>query len=266
MGNGSSTSMWKDLWDFRIPEYAFPELYSFAKRKNWSVMSEKAVEDLVQLFHLPLSSEAFMQLPVILDALEHNAITQDPNTWTYIWGSHLFTPLKAYKHLTGNMHIHPCYTWLWKSAAQHKHKVFFWLLIKDRLSTRNLLRRRNMELPSYNCVLCTSSVEETTFHLFLECPFAQQCWLLLQLHVSDPMNLFASLEAFKYQLHIPFFMDVIILLSWCIWMERNVLIFRNIIPSVQNCKERFCKEFALVILRAKNHLPLLMSTWIDTTL
>uniref|UniRef100_A0A0A8ZD98 Reverse transcriptase zinc-binding domain-containing protein n=1 Tax=Arundo donax TaxID=35708 RepID=A0A0A8ZD98_ARUDO len=35
---------------------------------------------------------------------------------------------------------------MWKSCAQGKHKFFFWLLLKDRLNTRNLLKRKNRVL------------------------------------------------------------------------------------------------------------------------
>jgi hypothetical protein len=35
-----------------------------------------------------------------------------------------------------------------------KHKVFFWLLLKDRLSTRDLLQRQHLVLGSYTCDLC----------------------------------------------------------------------------------------------------------------
>jgi hypothetical protein len=35
-----------------------------------------------------------------------------------------------------------------------KHKVFFWLLLKDRVSTRDILRRRNQPLDIYSCELC----------------------------------------------------------------------------------------------------------------
>jgi hypothetical protein len=38
---------------------------------------------------------------------------------------------------------------MWKGDNLGKHKFFFWLLLKDRLSTRNLLRRKNMHLTSY---------------------------------------------------------------------------------------------------------------------
>jgi hypothetical protein len=33
-----------------------------------------------------------------------------------------------------------------------KHKFFFWLLLRDRLNTKNLLRRKTNILEDYNCV------------------------------------------------------------------------------------------------------------------
>lgn len=36
-----------------------------------------------------------------------------------------------------------------------------------------------MYLDSYHCVLCQSSVEETSEHLFFKCPFAKDCWIEL---------------------------------------------------------------------------------------
>jgi hypothetical protein len=49
-------------------------------------------------------------------------------------------------------------------------------MIRDRLNTRNLLRRKNMHLEDYSYVLCNSGQEETSWHLFFECPFSQLCW------------------------------------------------------------------------------------------
>lgn len=119
-----------------------------------------------------------------------------------------------------------------------------------------------MHLDDYNCVLCAHSVEENRNHLFLDFPFAQQCWSLIQLHIGpgDPQQ---TLLELKYQLRVPLFMDVIILMCWAIWMVRNDLIFRELQPSMQDCKQHFEKEFALAMLRAKRDLPELMDIWIN---
>lgn len=100
-------------------------------------------------------------------------LTQSNDIWSYKWGSSLFSTRKAYKHLLGSIAMSPVYNWLWKSSCQSKRKFFFWLFLKDRLSTREILRRRNMELPSYSCVLCFLNTEESLHHLFMDCPFAR---------------------------------------------------------------------------------------------
>lgn len=87
-----------------------------------------------------------------------------------------------YKALIGHIEVDPTFKWLWKSCCQTKHMAFSWLQIKDRLSSRNMLRR-NMTLDSCNCGLCSLAVEETREHLFLFCPFARQCWGILCLYI-----------------------------------------------------------------------------------
>jgi hypothetical protein len=67
----------------------------------------------------------------------------------------------------------PLFSWLWLWSSENfgKHKFFFWLLLKDYLNTRNLLRRKNKVLEDYNCAIGNSGTEETCMHLFFECSF-----------------------------------------------------------------------------------------------
>jgi hypothetical protein len=63
--------------------------------------------------------------------------------------------------------------WVWKSDCIPTIKFFAWLLLNDRLNTRNILRRRKKFLEEgYNCVLCQEEIEETSEHLFFECSAA----------------------------------------------------------------------------------------------
>jgi hypothetical protein len=71
--NGRSCNMWTDLWGSLVPCQAFPELFSFAKRKSISVQKAKEIESLEQPFHLPLSTQDFQQLNDLLEALEQHA-------------------------------------------------------------------------------------------------------------------------------------------------------------------------------------------------
>lgn len=120
------------------------------------------------------------------------------------------------------------------------------------LDAEKILRRKNRPLPSYDCVLCQHPDLETVEHLFLRCPFAVLCWDIfhLVLPTGDP---FEVLECFRLQLNSNFFMDIIIIMSWCIGMERNDLIFTNFQPNLNSVRQRFKIEFALVILREKEH-------------
>jgi hypothetical protein len=93
--------------------------------------------------------------------------TEEKDVWGYIWGSVFFSASKAYKQMSGHLPIHAAFKWLWKSSCQNKHRVFFWLILKGRLNTRGMLRRRNMDLESFSCVLCNAQVEETIDHLLL---------------------------------------------------------------------------------------------------
>src|SRR4051812_36964431 len=70
----------------------------------------------------------------------------------------------------------PIYNRIWKSAVMLRYKIFFWLLIHDRINSRNFLKRKNFHIPSYSFVLCTLDTEETSYHLIWDCPFALGCW------------------------------------------------------------------------------------------
>lgn len=145
----------------------YPELFSFVRNKAATISSVFSQQDLSALFMLPLSSEAFQHLQALQSFIDHFSLTEQEDTWTPHWGKS--SAAKTYRYLIGHRHTPQIFKWLWKCFCQPKHKVFFWLVLKDRLSTRNVLRRKHMDLDSYTCVLCQSLAEETCEHLFLHC-------------------------------------------------------------------------------------------------
>lgn len=160
-------------------------MFSFAKNKSISVQVALTSQNFSDLLHLPLSQEALAQFQELTHGLEQMVLSEDINKWSYVWGSTSFSSTRIYKELVDHPVVDQAFRWLWRCPCQPKHKVFLWLLLKDRLSTRNILRRRHMNLESYNCVLCTDSMEETLEHLFLRCTFARQCWNLLGITVPQ---------------------------------------------------------------------------------
>ena len=144
-----------------------------------------------------------------------------------------------------------------------KEILFFLLVLKNRLSTRSLLRRRNMLLQDYTCVFCLLNVEEDPLHLFFHCPFSQACWFSLNVFLPNSDDILDIVDSIKHQLNQSFFMEIIVTMCWAIWIMRNDIIFRNLGHSVQRCRSVFKKEFALVILRAKTSLHPRIVSWLE---
>ncbi|GJN32254.1 hypothetical protein PR202_gb20745 [Eleusine coracana subsp. coracana] len=73
-----------------------------------------------------------------------------------------------------------------------------------------------MILHSYTCELCILQREETLRHLFLRCNFAKSCWQ--SIGVSFPNTMFPTrvVSHVKRSLQLPFYMEIIIIMSWCI--------------------------------------------------
>jgi hypothetical protein len=61
VGDGTSVLFWSDIWNDLLLQDKFPRLYSFAKNKSISVASILNTAQMEDLFHLPLSTEAWQE-------------------------------------------------------------------------------------------------------------------------------------------------------------------------------------------------------------
>jgi hypothetical protein len=172
-----------------------------------------------------------------------------------------FSASKACKFLIGHRQVPPAFKWLWKCLCQPKHKVFFWLLIKDRLSTRNII-----QLDSYNSVLCQLSFEETTQHLFIDCQFSKDCWNLIGISFQTNSDIMDAINHIRDQSHPSFFMAIAILMCWSIWIVRNDFIFKGVQPNINMAKEVLKKELSILSFRTKASLSLTFDLWFQNLL
>jgi hypothetical protein len=163
----------------------------------------------------------------------------------------------------GNQWTHPIFTWLWKSKCQPEHKVFFWLLLKDRLNTRTLLRQRAMLLDSYTCDNCILQAEETVTHLFFRCSFARRCWSFIRISPPCSTDLINTILRIRRRWQVPWKLETIILLTWCIWKSRNNWVFNEIPPTVEGCRDMFKTEMNLLCHRVKPVIGDKIKTWIQ---
>lgn len=61
IGDGKSMYFWTDLWHNNYLYQGFPHLFSYARNPNITIEKAIQVEFLEDLFHLPLSVEAFAE-------------------------------------------------------------------------------------------------------------------------------------------------------------------------------------------------------------
>ena len=127
--------------------------------------------------------------------------------------------------------------------------------MNDKINTRNLLRRKRMNVVSTDCVLCGSSQEETCEHLFFTCHFAQLCWSALHMFWDLSLPVIGMIEEGRGNFsHRSCYMEVVILACWSMWTHRNNIVFDNGVASFPIWKQEFRTLFAMVVHRAKPSL------------
>ena len=186
------------------------------------------------------------------------------DSWSYIWGNAEFSSQKAYKAMIGFSPAPKIFSILWKSSCQAKHKFFFWLLLHDRLNTRNLLRRKNFVIQSYQCVIESCNEEETLVHLFWACSFAKKCWDFICPQRDRDLSILEAFEDMRLKMNLPFAIEVIILLAWGIWIVRNNKIFKDQNAEFNTWKAIFLQELRLLVHRLKKKHVNSFNEWINS--
>ena len=124
-----------------------------------------------------MSEQAYQEYLSLIFDDPFQQLSNEPDIWSYIWGNDKYSSRKVYA--TNFLHVQPpaYLKWIWKSKCTMKVKVFGWLLMIDRLNTRDMLDRKLCALAGsdLNCVLCTSGQIETLFHHFFSCSFSTEC-------------------------------------------------------------------------------------------
>jgi hypothetical protein len=81
-------------------------------------------------------------------------IDQSKDNWHYIWGDSTHSSSKLYHLSHKNLQLPRPFIWIWDSRCANKFKVFSWLQLRDRLSVRDILRRKNTNFKTTNTIVC----------------------------------------------------------------------------------------------------------------
>ena len=222
-------------------------------------------EDFEDLFYLPLSQAAFVEFE---DLQEHLIGLPGPQSeddvWSYIWGNGTYTSQRLYKLVFANTDAHPTFGWIWKAKCTPRIKFFAWLVLVDRLNTKDMLRRRHYNTQDDDlCVLCSQGTVEDIQHLFFTCTFARRCWQALNIQWNEQLGLLPRLTQARANSNLPFFVDMVMIASWEIWKMRNGKIFHGKNPSFNTWLANFKNQCNLQLLRFRGDLRSSFCAWLD---
>ena len=117
---------------------------------------------------------------------------------------------------------------VWFQGRIPKHAFITWVIARDRLGTRDRMRRWGLQVPSV-CILCNSA-DESRQHLFFECRYSSEVWSFFCSRMNlNPLALFE--DGLRWLRNPPSdeFVKLIVKLVYQaalygIWKERNTRI------------------------------------------
>jgi hypothetical protein len=77
------------------------------------------------------------------------------------------------------------------------------------------------------------------------------------------MDIQEVLSSLKLAISKPFFMQIIMLVTWSILLTRNSFIFKATTPSVYICRKIFKDELALLVHKAKKKSYHGIVSWVE---
>jgi hypothetical protein len=126
IGNGKSVLVWKDDWHSNgLLCDQFPRLFSFALNEDVSVADMVNTRDIITMFTLPLSAQAFQELQHLRSYLVGLISDPDSNdSRIFPWGSSTYASAKFYNFIFEQAPKDPMLQSIWKSKSLPKLSIF----------------------------------------------------------------------------------------------------------------------------------------------
>jgi len=265
LGDGSSVLFWKDSWAGDCLLDVFPNIANFAKHLDISVKEVSEAEYLEDLFDIPFSQQAAVEIEDLRLLIQDFDLPGGLDQRIFCWGNSKYSAAKLYKLAFQNVQAPAVFRGVWKSKVTPRVKFFVWLILLDRLNTKNMLVRRHFNVqPNSLCVLCEDGIEETIDHLFFDCSFAKKCWDKLCINWVIDGAIHRRIERTRQVAGLPFFMEIFLLAAWELWKIRNRLVFDGVQACFHRWLHNFKEEAALQSCRVKDSDRALILLWLDS--
>ncbi|KAH1205464.1 putative ribonuclease H protein [Glycine max] len=252
LGDGNTIKFWKDKWreedDLSLQE-KYPTLFQVSTQQNQNINSmgilsgsnwEWKIQWRRHFFDHEIDTLAAFMTDI--EGIQIQPLTRDFLSWGadpagYYSTKSVYNLLKA--EASSNSEDSN-YKTIWKLQIPPRASAFSWRIFKNRLPTRDNLRRRHVELPSYNCPLCDQE-EEIVGHIMYSCRKNCVLWwqILRWVNRMGPFPLqpnchFLQFSQWSGNSKVDNRWKALwIALSMTIWKHRNALVFNN---------QNFCTE------------------------
>jgi len=140
----------------------------------------------------------------------------------------------------------------------------------DKIPTRMCLSRRGVRVNTTTCGMC-QAVDKSSQHLFIECKHAQSVWSTCFRWISILCVQYNYLKHHFENFHLVQMSNnqnlvwkvLWVVIVWCIWEQRNNVVFRQGIVDVE---EIFQKAQLKSLLWLKHNVPSYNYSFVDSVL
>jgi hypothetical protein len=101
-GQGNSILLWKDKWASDTLQATWPHLFLFSKNDSISLQPALETSDFTDLFHLPVSEEAMVQLNLFQTMLQNLLHGDGYDSWSIFGSSKSYKVSQLYKDMMRN--------------------------------------------------------------------------------------------------------------------------------------------------------------------
>jgi hypothetical protein len=231
LGDGRTTAFWHDCWSAAgVLAETYPALYSHARRPEASVRS--VLGQSLQLAFVPrLTTTASVEFDALSDLVADVTLSDCADVRRCPWedAAQKLSSSALYKTVVATGAVCDYYKFVWENCAPPKVKFFGWLLVQNRIQTKeNLLKKHCLD--DDVCEVCGSGTESAA-HLIAGCSFSSGFWQRMGIALEE--DDVANLWCVRPPAHLPsaHFNAFMLLCCWRLWKHRHDVVFRALPPS-----------------------------------